>query len=347
MSPLVPVLFNLLFNAVFSFVFALAFTALAQRILKLEPGALRLSLWLLPIAKVLWDLRRGVPAQSFVWVHALGAKQDLGYFQLGFGLERLSPPFVHAVLSARSGGTSYPQSAADLLYRACSMKLSPVVPAVVVAVALSVAALRLARRASSVLVLRQRARQYLASAQVYVHARGALRSVPVYVSEAYECVPFAAGVAHPCVLFSRRQLEAMPEAAREAAIAHELAHIERLDPLWILSLLAFSDLFWFLPGLRGLLGRILGEIELCADARAVGRGTAPEDLADALLRVGESLQPSPQPALGLTGEKSILRQRVERLCNPGPRLARWRRVAVSAAAALVFASVLCSVFFGN
>ncbi len=169
----------------------------------------------------------------------------------------------------------------------------------------------------------------------------------MYLSEEYEGVPFAAGVAHPRVLFSRRQFETMPTAAREAAIAHELAHVERMDPLWILCLLAFGDLFWFLPGLGALLARVLGEIELCADARAVRRGTRPEQLADALLRFGEAMQPNPRPALGLTGEKSLLRQRIERLCAPGARPARWRRLLTSAAVALVFASVLQSVFFGN
>jgi len=65
MNTIAPVLFNLLGNAVLSFVFALGFGALALRLLKLRPGPLRLAVWLLPVAKVLWDLARGIPAQSF------------------------------------------------------------------------------------------------------------------------------------------------------------------------------------------------------------------------------------------------------------------------------------------
>jgi len=347
MNALVPVLFNLLGNAVLSFLFALAFSALAQHLLRLRPGPLRLALWLVPPVKVLWDLGRGIPAQSFVWVHALGAKQDLGIFRVGFGVERARPPMVQAVLSARSAGATYSQSASDLLYRALSIKLSPLIPAALVVLVLAVAALRLARRARQLLALRAQTRKYLERATLHVDARGAWRTVPVYLSEDYGGAPFTAGLAHPFVLFSNQGFAALSREARVAAIAHELAHVERFDPLLISLLLMFGDLFWFLPGVRSVQTRVLAEIELCADARAVRRGACPEDLADALVRIGETLQPSPASALGLTGEKSLLRRRVERLCSPLEHRSFWRRLAASCAVALLFATVLHSVFFGN
>ncbi len=347
MNLVVPVLFNLLGNALLSFLFALGFALLTQRMLRLQPGRLRLSLWLLPLAKVLWDLARGIPAHSFVWVHALGAKQDLGVFRVGLALERARPPWLQAVLGARSNGATYSQSAADLLFRALSMKVSPFVPKLLVALVLAVSVARLGRRAWGIVALRRRTRGLIARGNLLQIARGAWRAVPVYVSEAYDGMPFAAGVAHPFVLFSRRGFDALPPSAQSAAIAHEVAHIERLDPLWILLLLAFGDLFWFLPGLGNLLSRVLAEVELCADARAVRRGTPPEDLADALLRASESLYVTPEPALGLTGKKSLLRQRIEQLCAPVMPRSAWRRLLSASAVALVCAIVLYSVLFGN
>ena len=124
MNAIVAVAFNLIGNSLLSFVVALGLVSLAQRLLRLRPGRLRLALWLVPFVKVLWELGRGIPARSFVWVHALGAKQDLGSFQLGFGLERARPPFVRALLAAHSSGLMYTQSAPDLLFRGLSLKLS-------------------------------------------------------------------------------------------------------------------------------------------------------------------------------------------------------------------------------
>jgi len=254
---------------------------------------------------------------------------------------------LQAVLAARVGGTNFPQSGADLLYRALSLKLSPLVPAALAALVLGVAALRLARRAQHVVALRRRTRAYLERAVLHARRRGAWRTVPVYSSNEYSGAPFTAGLVHPYVLFSQRSFDALSVAAREAALAHELAHVERLDPLLISLLLAFGDLFWFLPGLAGLQRRVLAEIELCADARAVQRGARAEDLADALVSIGEALHASPAPALGLTGEKSLLRRRVERLCTPEAPRPLWRQLAVGYAVVMLCSSVLYSVFFGN
>jgi hypothetical protein len=62
--------------------------------------------------------------------------------------------------------------------------------------------------------------------------------------------------------------------------------------------------------------------------------------------VGEQLV-TPHPALGLSGGKSLLRERVERLCRPESALSRGRRLAALLAVLLLASSVLYSVFFGN
>lgn len=339
----VAVAFNVVGNSALCFAATYALVLLACYVLRLGPGRLRLLFWLVPFVKVLWELGRGIPARSFLWVHALGARQDLGSFRLGFGVEAARPPFVRALLSAHSSGVTYSQSAADLLYRALSIKVSPLLPLVLVLVVATVAIVRLARRVASIHSFRRRAGDWMRTATPLARA-GVVR---IYVSKEYRGAPFAAGVLHPYILFSERSIEVLDEPARAAALQHELSHVERGDPLLITALLLFSDVFWFLPRAGRLLARIFAEIELCADQRAVKRGASPVALADALVSVAEQQLAKPSPALGLSAEKSLLRERVERLCRPPRGVSRLRQVSSLCCAALFISSVLYSVFLGN
>jgi len=343
------VVFNLLLNAVGSFVGTLGLVTLVLRLARLRPGRARLTLLLLPFVKVLWDLAAGIPSQSFLWVHALGAKQELGSFQLGFGLRPARPPFVHATLSAHYTGLTYSQSAADLLYRALEHKLSPVAPALLLAVLVSVALARLLGHGLSLLAFRRAARELLSEASLRAREHVGFREVSVYSSRAYAGAPYAAGVVHPYVLFSEASLEALDARARDAAIQHELSHVERHDPLLITCLSLLCSALWFLPGKGWLMRRVLAEIELCADQRALARGAESVALADALVSVGEQLQATPPRALGLTREKHLLRERVERLLAQRETLKRRRLVWLGHAllVVLIVPAVLYSGFFGN
>jgi hypothetical protein len=348
-NALVPVAFNLLLNAVSSFVVTLGLVALAVRVTSLGPGRARLLLWALPFLKVLWDLASGIPRQSFLWVHALGAKQELGGFALGFGLRPARPPFIHAVLSSHYAGLSYSQSAADLLFRALEQKLASWAPALLVCVLLGGALARVALQALSISRFRQTSRGLLASASLVARVRVGLREVCVYSSKHYEGAPYAAGVVHPYVLFSERSLWDLDARARDAAIQHELSHIERHDPLLIGCVTLLGCVLWFLPGRAWLTRRLCAEIELGADQRALERGADATALADALVSVGEGLYAAPADALGLGPHKHLLRARVERLLaeRPSPQR-RLRSMALHALVVLgVVPSILYSVFFGN
>jgi Zn-dependent protease with chaperone function len=350
MNTLVPVVFNLLLNAVGSFVATLGLVALALRIVPIGPGRARLTLWLLPYLKVLWDLAQGIPGRSFVWVHALGAKQELGSFILGVGLGRAHPPIIHAELSSRYAGLTYSQSAADLLYRCLEYKLAPWVPALLVAGLLGTALARLCIHGRSILAFRRATRELLNSASLYLSEQVGLRAVSVYSSPAYGGAPYAAGVVHAHVLFSEASLRALDARAREAAVQHELSHIERHDPLLITCLTLFSNVFWFMPCKDWLMRRVFAEIELCADQRALERGAEAYALADALVSVGEQLDDTPQVAVALSLQKHQLRERVERLlvASETSRRKHVRSWLSQALLILVLVpSVLGSSFFGN
>ncbi|MFZ5895201.1 MAG: M56 family metallopeptidase [Myxococcota bacterium] len=345
MNTFVAATFNLLLNAVGSFLPTLALVAGVLWLVRIPPGNLRLSLWLLPFVKVLWDLLRGIPASSFVWVHAVGAKQDIGSFMVGVGLG--PTPRIHAVLNAHSSGISYPQSAADILYRALEHKVSPWAPACVVVALLSVTFWRLGRRWRLTLQFRREARKWLTRATPLSTARSWGRNVTVYVSAEHAGPPFAAGVVHPFVLFSQRAWSELDADARDAALSHELSHLDRHDPALIAALLLFCDVFWFLPGRAWLARRVLAEIEFCADQRAVRRGVAPEVLANALVSVAEQMAPS-RVAMTLSLTEHVLRERVEHLLRPRSLARRWRRALLHALVWIGLVTlVTSSVFLGN
>lgn len=171
---------------------------------------------------------------------------------------------------------------------------------------------------------------------------GLARPVRLTTSEALS-VPFARGVLAPEVCLPGRALAELPPHQQEAVLAHEVAHLARLDPLWVLMLRAFGALLFFQP-LNRLAIRRLGELsEMAADewaARSTGRG---RDLAACLASVAswvvEGRTGGPVPALAR--RRSPLGKRIERLLEGGGVVeARWTLrggtwVAVAALAAVL------------
>lgn len=142
----VAIAFNLLGNAMLSFGIALLLTCGFVAALRVGPSYGRVLLWLVPFAKLGYDLMRGIPGDSFLWLSVHGARQELGSFMLGFGLDAPFLPSIQAVLGSNVGGFRYSQSLADLLYRGLSQEISPALPVVIVSSLLGVAGFRLLRR---------------------------------------------------------------------------------------------------------------------------------------------------------------------------------------------------------
>lgn len=83
--------------------------------------------------------------------------------------------------------------------------------------------------------------------------------------------PAVYGIGRPRILIP----ESLPEDMLPAVLAHERAHIRRLDNLWRLLALLTACLHWFNPAVWLLLRAFLHETELACDESAVSRMDAP------------------------------------------------------------------------
>lgn len=123
-------------------------------------------------------------------------------------------------------------------------------------------------------------------------------------------------------------------AQQRAMLAHELAHIERRDPEWLVVACLVERVFFFQPLNRLARVGIQDSAELLADEWAVKQsGGVP--LAKALVKVAEWMQASPLgvPVAGFAEERSQLTRRVARLLDGTPGAQNTPRVRVAAMAA--------------
>jgi hypothetical protein len=336
------VLFNMLVNSVLSFVLALAIVYAVLRLFRFGPGRCRLWLLLLPFAKVAQDLAAGVPESSFLWAKLAGSTPDLGQFRLGVGWSQFGP-FLRFELGAFSRGLIYPQSAGDILDTALAKHLGHVTPGALAAVVVAIGVARLSLHG-------WRSRDFLR--EVYragrvvdqTSVRG--RAVEVFVSSHYAGVPFATGILRPRVVFSERAYQALNAAEREAALRHELAHVAHYDLVLIAGLTVVGQLFWFLPGARGLLGRIHGVLEQRADDAAVAAGAKALALASALVHAGEIVH-GPVVGAAILSSRSLLALRVHRLIHARARSSKLGELVRFAIAMLVTITIAQALFLGN
>ena len=308
MSALGHVLFNLLLNSVVAFVLTLGIVYACVRVFRFATARSRLWLLLLPFAKVLIDLTSGVPQSSFLWAKQAGHVQDLGWFRIGFGIQKFWP-MIDLQLGAFSGGVIYPQSAADVLDAALSKRVALWMPGVLAAAVLLIGSARLAWRCWAAHAFM---RELLAGARLVERRRAGWREVAVIVAPGYRGVPFATGILRPLIVFPAATYTAFDEREREAALQHELAHVVHHDLPLLAALDALSDVFWFLPGRRGLLERIHSLLEQRADDAALHAGAGREALAAALVHAGE-LARGHLPGAAIAAHPGVLARRVRRL----------------------------------
>lgn len=343
------VAFNLLLNGVGSFVVAWLLVRAALRVFRAAPGRAHVVLLALPFVKVVFDLARGVPEQSFLWLRARGVPQDLGSFQLGFGVSWIVPR-VQLGLGALSGGHPYTQSAPDLVAAFLTRRVGAWVPPAVALALLLVAAFRLLRRASAWHRAWAERRALERGATLVGARRAGLRRVRIFLSDDVAGSPFTGGVIAPYVVFPRRTWSALRPAERRAALAHEIAHV--LDHHVMVTAFAgiVRDVFWFVPFIGAAENSLRAACELAADAGAVKKGSPPALLASALVRVQEAIAAPPvalSPTLGASG--ASLRARVELLLDaPAPPRFGFQRAWARVALTLwVSAAVLLAVALGN
>ncbi len=126
----------------------------------------------------------------------------------------------------------------------------------------------------------------------------------------------AMGTAEICVPV--KLLPDLAEHEQESALAHEIAHLRRRDPLWVVAAQVLGVLFFFQP-LQRLVGRRLQEeAEYLCDEWAVQHAGDPEALAQSLLKTAllrEREAPVLAVAPGMANKEATIMRRTRRILN--------------------------------
>ncbi|MFN8090771.1 MAG: M56 family metallopeptidase [Vicinamibacteria bacterium] len=157
-------------------------------------------------------------------------------------------------------------------------------------------------------------------------------------------VPLATGILRPEVCLPTRALAELGAEERIALCAHELAHLSRRDPAWILAARLAEGLAPLQPLNTWARRRLQDVAECLSDDLAVAASARPLGLARSLVDVASWTlgEPAllPAAAAGALIARSRLGHRVERLMDPVRRLERPRRLLLPAAAVAVLATAL-------
>lgn len=157
--------------------------------------------------------------------------------------------------------------------------------------------------------------------------------------EAHPGLRFVEGLPGPLTWGLWRPVVLLPAAAKtwapsalDAILAHERAHIRRMDWGAHLAARSVAALFWFHPGVWWAAARLAAEAEHAADDAALAGGARPSDYAALLL----SMAPAGGPGLGAGGRS--LGARVRAVLDGRDR--DPRRAAVLAVCGLLSALAL-------
>lgn len=160
-------------------------------------------------------------------------------------------------------------------------------------------------------------------------------------------VPVAHGVFTPEICLPNRLVERLTEDARSAVLAHELGHVVRRDPAWLLLARGIESLCFLQPLNRLARVRLQSLSEYLADAWALEATGDRKGLAHCLVEVASWLRPTPALlAPGMAGGRGPLSERVERIlagsAAASPRVRPWARAGflVALGLTMVFAPAL-------
>jgi beta-lactamase regulating signal transducer with metallopeptidase domain len=180
-------------------------------------------------------------------------------------------------------------------------------------------------------------------AAALARALGLRRPVPLSAAPRL-AVPLATGVLRPEVCLPARAVRDLGRDEQAALCAHELAHVARRDPAWILATRLAVALAPVQPLNRWACRRLHDLAECLSDDLAVAVSSRPLGLARSLVDVAswttDEIAPVPAAAVGALSARSRLGHRVERLMDPLRRLERPRRPFLPLAAAAVLATAL-------
>jgi len=145
-------------------------------------------------------------------------------------------------------------------------------------------------------------------------------------------VPLAFGVRRSEICVPPRALAGLTDEQQEGMLAHELAHLARRDPLWLVVSHVLTCVFFFQP-LNWVARRRLREIsEMLSDEWAVCRTGRPLSLAGCLAEVaGWSAVRRSLPVPGMADRPSHLARRIRRLLDGRSPEKPARRIGLAAA----------------
>ena len=147
-------------------------------------------------------------------------------------------------------------------------------------------------------------------------------------------VPVALGIRRPEICVPPRALAGLTDEQQEGMLAHELAHLARRDPFWLVLRQVIACALFFQP-LNWVARRRLREIsEMLSDEWAVACTGRPLSLAGCLAEVaGWSVGTPALPVPGMADRPSSLGQRIRRLLDEtrspeNPARRAWLAVAM-------------------
>lgn len=177
--------------------------------------------------------------------------------------------------------------------------------------------------------------QWQARTDALARRMGLRGPVPLQVVERLSS-PLTVGWWRPVILVPAALISGMPAPLLEALLAHELAHVRRLDYLINLLQSGIEALLFFHPVVWWLSSRMRREREQVADELAAQALGEPRRLALALHEL--SLMNPPTQVLTLSARGGDLLQRIQTLLAPHRHSSAWKLTLP--AAALIVGSLL-------
>src|SRR3954463_1856402 len=167
-----------------------------------------------------------------------------------------------------------------------------------------------------------------------------LRRTPVLTSSSQISSPVALGINEICV--PETALTELDLEQQQSLLAHELAHLARRDPVWLIVGSLIERVFWIQPLNRVASREIATSAEFLCDDWAVRRTGSGVPLARCLAQVAEWIQASPLgvPVAGMAEERSLLVSRVARLVEDYRPTTRSRRGLAVGAIGVLIATIL-------
>jgi hypothetical protein len=152
------------------------------------------------------------------------------------------------------------------------------------------------------------------------------------------------GVLRPMILLPITIADDLGAAGLEAILLHELAHISRADFLINLFQSIIETLLFFNPFAWRISAAIRREREHCCDDLVVAQISQPLTYARALVSLAGRQQEVPGMALGATGSRPLLLNRIKRIIEMKKHPIRYGQIVAACSLAAIFITISIACF---